>query len=1107
MGLFNEHSLFERLVRLGRVFFKPSPKCHVLYSRPRAHLQVTSLEDRIVPQASWSEEFITQVYTDLLHRAVDSGGLSFWSGAIDQGQSPGEVVLAIESSAEYKTDEVSQIYQTYLNRTPDLASWNFWVGQLGTQSVEQVTASIIGSAEFFQDAGGTNEDFLKLLYKDALDRSLDPSGEAYYGGQLDAGVSRVDVADEILTSNEYRVDLVNSDYEQFFHQPADPSGMTFWVGQLDGGASDQAVIAGIMSSTEYETFVPAAPVITSPSSATTTTSSTYTITGTAENGTLVQILSNGTVVGSEQLVGSQTNFSISVPLTTGAIDKLEANVTNAYGNVSPETAVPPITQETGIVDITTPSEQENHEGDIVSLQITATDSKDKTLTYTAQGLPAGLSISSTTGLISGTISTGTAVDSPYTVTVTASDGTFQSSAKFTWLVDNESDPVVTAPADQTNYVGDVVSGVKATATFINKNPLTYTATGLPTGLTMNSKTGEITGTIATTDASTTPYTVTVSVTDGLQTGTATFKWTVNPVVTVTPPANQTDTEGDTVSGVTVTATDAKDKTLTYSAQDLPAGLSINSSTGAITGTIAAGAGSATPYTVTVTASDGTYSGSATFTWTVNPAITITPPTAQTDLQGTVVSGVDVTATDFYNKTLSYTATNLPSGLTINSSTGVISGTIADNAATSTPYTVTVTASDGTYSSSATFTWTVTPVVTVTPPAAQTDLQGTTISDVDVSATDANNATLSYTAGNLPPGLMINSMTGVISGTITDTALTTTPYTVTITATDGTFSGTATFTWTVTPVITVTPPAEQLNHEGDVISDVTVTATDAHNGTLNFTATNLPAGLSINPTTGVISGTIGSTSAGDSPYTVTVVVGDGTYSTTATFTWLVDSTADPVVNAPATQLNVDGDTVSGVQVTATEGNNNPLTFTATGLPSGLTINSTTGVISGTIASGDSTNSPYTTVTVTATDGLNSGSATFTWVVTQTAPSSTPLPFSLTDPAWEALPSGVRIWDVTTGTGAEAEAGDTITVTFTGYLTNGTIFNPTTTSFQATLNSSVIEGWVDGLAGMKVGGERRLDIPSSLGYATSPPTGSNIPTNSELVFDVTLTAVTS
>jgi hypothetical protein len=88
----------------------------------------------------------------------------------------------------------------------------------------------------------------------------------------------------------------------------------------------------------------------------------------------------------------------------------------------------------------------------VSLQITATDSASgQTLTYSATGLPAGLSISSSSGLISGTPTTATS----YSVTVTAKDTTSASgSASFTWTVNPAAHTVsVTNPGSQTSTVG------------------------------------------------------------------------------------------------------------------------------------------------------------------------------------------------------------------------------------------------------------------------------------------------------------------------------------------------------------------------------------------------------------------------------------------------------------------------------------------------------------------------------------------------------------------------------------------------------------------------------------------------------------------------------
>ncbi|HUC59490.1 MAG TPA: putative Ig domain-containing protein [Streptosporangiaceae bacterium] len=175
-------------------------------------------------------------------------------------------------------------------------------------------------------------------------------------------------------------------------------------------------------------------------------------------------------------------------------------------------------------------------------------------------------------------------------------------------------------------------------------------------------------------------------------------------VTVTNPGNQTGTVGTAVS-LQISATDsASGQTLTYSATGLPAGLSINSSSGLITGTPTTSGSNS----VTVTATDTTGAhGSASFTWTINSAtgntVTVTNPGNQTGTVGTAVS-LQISATDSASgQTLTYSATGLPAGLSINSSSGLITGTPTTAGSNS----VTVTATDTTGAhGSASFTWTI-----------------------------------------------------------------------------------------------------------------------------------------------------------------------------------------------------------------------------------------------------------------------------------------------------------------------------------------------------------------------------------------------------------------
>lgn len=105
--------------------------------------------------------------------------------------------------------------------------------------------------------------------------------------------------------------------------------------------------------------------------------------------------------------------------------------------------------------------------------------------------------------------------------------------------------------------------------------------------------------------------------------------------------------------------------------------------------------------------------------------------------------------------------------------------------------------------------------------------------------------------------------------------------------------------------------------------------------------------------------------------------------------------------------------------------------------------------------------------------------------------------------------LQVLDEIVGTGVAAEAGDEITVNYVGALTNGQVFDASANQgpggFKFTLGvGQVIQGWDQGLVGMKEGGKRKLIIPASLAYGDQSPAPS-IPPNSTLVFEVELLKV--
>jgi FK506-binding nuclear protein len=141
-----------------------------------------------------------------------------------------------------------------------------------------------------------------------------------------------------------------------------------------------------------------------------------------------------------------------------------------------------------------------------------------------------------------------------------------------------------------------------------------------------------------------------------------------------------------------------------------------------------------------------------------------------------------------------------------------------------------------------------------------------------------------------------------------------------------------------------------------------------------------------------------------------------------------------------------------------------------------------------------------------------------VIVATSPTPTPSASSCTSPATVAtyqlsgartLNGNLQVKDDVVGTRKEAKVGDTVKVDYTGSLPDGTVFdssaadnsgNPISLKLAA---GSVIKGWVEGIAGMRVGGTRELVIPAALGYGCESV--SSIPADSTLIFKVKLLGV--
>ena len=668
------------------------------------------------------------------------------------------------------------------------------------------------------------------------------------------------------------------------------------------------------------------------------------------------------------------------------------------------------------------------------------------LTFSATGLPPGLSIDAS-GNITGTIDSSASTGGPYSVTVTATDtGGLTTSQTFTWAVANpapvanddayttDEDTALTVPAtgvlgNDIDADGDALTAAVATGpangsvTVNGDGSFTYTPDVDFNG------TDTFTYTVTDADGATDTATVTINVTpvndapvDGDETANVTEDTTLTVDATSGLLANATDTEGDSLSitdyaiaGISGTQTVGSVVTIPgvggiqINADGSYSFAPVNNYTGAVpvvTYTVSDGNGGTDTSTLTLTmvpVNDAPDAVDNSYTTAEDTALTIAAPGVLGN--DTDVDGDTLTVTTNTAPANGAVLVNADGSLTYTpdvdfNGTDTFTYTISDGNGGTDTATVTINVGgtndapvDGDETANVTEDTTLTVDATSGLLANATDTEGDSLSITDYAIAGISGTQTVGSVVTIPGvgGIQINA-DGSYSFAPVNNYTGAVPV-VTYTVSDGN-GGTDTSTLTLTMVpVNDAPDAVDNSYTTAEDTALTIAApgvlgndTDVDGDTLTVTTNTAPAnGAVLVNADGSFTYTPDVDFNGTDTFTYTISDGNGG-SDTATVTITVDAVNDaPTSVALANQSNDDSETVlldvSGSFSDVDAGDS--LTFSATGLPPGLSIDAS-GNITGTIDSSASTGGPYS-VTVTATDtgGLTT-SQTFTWAVANPAP---------------------------------------------------------------------------------------------------------------------------
>ncbi|HJT35641.1 MAG TPA: tandem-95 repeat protein, partial [Pirellulales bacterium] len=208
---------------------------------------------------SYEASIVTKLYEQVLGRAPDTAGLTFWTAQIEQGKPYSIIAQGIFESNERLDPIITGYYHQFLFRDPETSGLAYWRDQVWKVygGPEPVIAGMMSSPEFYASAGGTNTGWVQALYQRLLDRPYDTQGLNYWVNLLDQHqLTEFQVVMGFLTSKENFTNLTNTFFQEYLQRQPTPTELADYVAAFEAGASQRDIQIKIIDTNEYRNTPP-----------------------------------------------------------------------------------------------------------------------------------------------------------------------------------------------------------------------------------------------------------------------------------------------------------------------------------------------------------------------------------------------------------------------------------------------------------------------------------------------------------------------------------------------------------------------------------------------------------------------------------------------------------------------------------------------------------------------------------------------------------------------------------------------------------------------------------------------------------------------------------